>query len=102
LAQEKREAKRVLQYNEHLKFPVYHTKDELAVVLRDAYESNGAAMYSTAMQVEIVRTQINVRKFVYGAVLEKGRLMSKLKPMPTSPIPIHMPYPTHTSPIPIP
>ena len=79
LAQEKREAKRVLQYNEHLKYPVYHTKDELAVVLRNAHESIGAAMYSTAMQVEIVRTQINVRKFVYGASLEKGALLSKLR-----------------------
>ena len=79
VAQEKREAGKVLKYNESLKFPLCHTKEDLASLLRDVHASNGAAKYSTAMQVEIVRTQLNIRKHVYGVPLEQGALLSKMR-----------------------
>jgi hypothetical protein len=64
----------VLKCNESLKFPLRHTKEDLASLLRDVHASNGAAKHSTAMQVEIVRTQLNIRKHVYGVPLEQGAM----------------------------
>ena len=49
------------------------------MVLRDAHESNGATMYTTAMQVGIVRTQLKLRKYVYAVPLPQGALLSKLR-----------------------
>ena len=75
---EARGSSRLLRYNEYLKYPVYLTMKDLFDELHSRHSSNGAAKYTIAMKVEIVRTQINIHKYVYGAHLPKGCMHSKL------------------------
>ncbi len=76
---EARDSGRLLRYNEYLKYPVYITMPDLSQELGATHESNGASKNSVAMKVEIVRTQLNIRKYVYGgAILPMGCMHSQL------------------------
>jgi hypothetical protein len=68
------------QYSAFENIPVYRTMPELEDVLNSMYPEAGDVparpMYSTALKTNIVREQLNVRKWVYGRKFPVGFLDS--------------------------